>query len=192
MYGLSMSTITLILFFGAVLGLFLLYVFGVLYFYVSAKGNMSFVRTGIGGARAIVDGGTLVLPWLHKVIKVNHEVFHFESEDSLMRPFITSDGQSFKVWLFYYLYVPKDVDKVLAVASHLKEDEDYKPIASCLYGSEFSRVVREVIKEHSQKSILDNPEKIASLIRERINEECKGLFIGHVLHSLEITSIESC
>ena len=39
--------------------------------YKRASKDVSFVRTGFGGQKVIVDGGAIVLPILHEIIPVN-------------------------------------------------------------------------------------------------------------------------
>ena len=41
------------------------------WFYQRATGEVSLVRTGIGGRKVVIDGGVLALPYFHEVSRVN-------------------------------------------------------------------------------------------------------------------------
>ena len=40
-------------------------------FYQRATQEISLVKTGIGGRKIIIDGGTIAIPWFHEISKVN-------------------------------------------------------------------------------------------------------------------------
>ena len=41
------------------------------WFYERATNEVALVKTGIGGRRVIIDGGTLALPYFHEITRVN-------------------------------------------------------------------------------------------------------------------------
>jgi flotillin len=48
--------------------------------YRRASANMAFVRTGMGGAKKIKDGGCVVIPVVHQVIPVSLETMRLNVE----------------------------------------------------------------------------------------------------------------
>ncbi len=58
--------------------------------YRRASKELSFVRTGMGGQKVIINGGALVLPILHEVIPVNMNTLRLEvrraNEQALITP----------------------------------------------------------------------------------------------------------
>jgi flotillin len=48
--------------------------------YRKASANMAFVRTGMGGAKPILDGGAIVVPVIHQVIPVSLETMRLNVE----------------------------------------------------------------------------------------------------------------
>ncbi len=68
--------------------------------YRRATKEMSFVRTGMGGQKVIIDGGCLELPVFHDIILVNMQTLRLEvdrkqkdaliTKEKLMEPKVTS------------------------------------------------------------------------------------------------------
>src|SRR3954453_22675750 len=60
--------------------------------YRKASANMAFVRTGWGGAKPILDGGTFVVPVVHQVIPVSLETMRLNVERRGPHALITKDN----------------------------------------------------------------------------------------------------
>jgi len=59
--------------------------------YRRSSKEVSFVRTGFGGQRVVMNGGTLVLPVLHDIIPVNMNTLRLEVRRSNEQALITKD-----------------------------------------------------------------------------------------------------
>ena len=46
--------------------------------YERASREVSLVRTGLGGRKVVLDGGVIVLPYFHKVSRVNMQTMRLE------------------------------------------------------------------------------------------------------------------
>src|SRR5688500_17792218 len=60
--------------------------------YRKASANMAFVRTGMGGAKPILDGGAIVVPVIHQVIPVSLETMRLNVERRGTHALITKDN----------------------------------------------------------------------------------------------------
>ena len=60
--------------------------------YRRASKEVSFVRTGFGGQKVIMNGGALVLPVLHEVIPVNMNTLRLEVRRANEQALITNSG----------------------------------------------------------------------------------------------------
>ncbi|MBY0420808.1 MAG: hypothetical protein K2Q06_00790, partial [Parvularculaceae bacterium] len=59
--------------------------------YRRASKEVSFVRTGFGGQKVIVNGGALVFPVLHEIIPVNMNTLRLEVRRANEQALITKD-----------------------------------------------------------------------------------------------------
>ncbi len=81
-------------------------------FYQRASNEVALVKTGIGGRRVVIDGGTLAIPYFHEVARVNMQTIrmsvHCEGERSL----ITQDRLRVDVGAEVYVSVKPEEDAV--------------------------------------------------------------------------------
>jgi uncharacterized membrane protein YqiK len=73
--------------------------------YRRATKETSFVRTGFGGQKVIMNGGALVLPVLHDVIWVNMNTLRLEVLRSREQALITKDRMRVDVQAEFYVRV---------------------------------------------------------------------------------------
>lgn len=89
--------------------------------YRKAAADEAFVRTGMGGLRAIIDGGALVVPVVHDIIPVSLRTMRLDVERSGTNALITGDNLRADVTAEFYIKVQKDQDDVVAAATSLGE-----------------------------------------------------------------------
>src|SRR5207244_13185840 len=84
--------------------------------YRKAAANMAFVRTGMGGAKVIKDGGTIVFPVVHQVIPVSLETMRLNVERRGTSALITRDNLRVDLSAEVYINVQANCDVFLQVA----------------------------------------------------------------------------
>lgn len=89
--------------------------------YRRAPADEAFVRTGMGGAKPIVDGGALVIPVVHEVIPVSLATMKLVVERHGENALITGDNLRADVTAEFYIRVMKKAEDVLAAATSLGE-----------------------------------------------------------------------
>lgn len=89
--------------------------------YVRASSDRSFVRTGAGGGKAVIDGGALVISVVHETVPVSHKTMKIEVTRSGSDALITGDNLRADITSEFYIYVPKDENNVLMAASSMGE-----------------------------------------------------------------------
>lgn len=87
--------------------------------YHKASANMAFVRTGMGGARVIKDGGTIVLPVVHQVIPVSLQTMRLNVERRGPQALITRDNLRVDLSAEFYIKVQANADDILNAARSL-------------------------------------------------------------------------
>lgn len=89
--------------------------------YQKTKASEAFVRTGQGGARVIQDGGAVIIPFIHELIRVSLRTLKLEvareNEDAL----ITSDKLRADVRAEFFVRVNPEADAILQAARSLGE-----------------------------------------------------------------------
>src|SRR6187200_1724597 len=73
--------------------------------YRRASKEVSFVRTGFGGQKVIVNGGALVFPVLHEIIRVNMNTLRLEVSRAKQQALITRDRMRVDVQAEFYVRV---------------------------------------------------------------------------------------
>ncbi len=76
---------------GIVLAIFVAILFMITKLYIKTRADEAFVRTGMGGLKVVRDGGALVLPVIHQVVKVSLGTIRLEVERKGVEAFITFD-----------------------------------------------------------------------------------------------------
>ncbi|MEJ8473273.1 flotillin family protein [Roseibium algae] len=88
-------------------------------FYQRATREISLIRTGIGGRKVIMDGGTLVLPYLHDVARVNMQTLRLEVHRHGEAALITNDRLRVDVGVEFYVSVEPTEDAIARASQTL-------------------------------------------------------------------------
>lgn len=87
--------------------------------YRRATKEVSFVRTGFGGQKVILNGGALVLPVLHDTIPVNMNTLRLEVQRANQQALITRDRMRVDVMAEFYVRVKPTQDAIANAAQTL-------------------------------------------------------------------------
>lgn len=101
-------------------GIFIAVVVYLLYWlYQRSSKEISFVRTGLGGEKVILNGGALVLPIIHNITLVGMKTLRLEVRRAGSSALITKDRMRVEVVADFFLRVRPDRDSVAAAAQSL-------------------------------------------------------------------------
>jgi flotillin len=87
--------------------------------YVKTKASEAFVRTGLGGLKVIRDGGALVLPVVHQIVRVSLETIRLDVTRQGADALITSDKLRADIKAEFFVRVQPDDDAIKAAARSL-------------------------------------------------------------------------
>src|SRR5687768_15252620 len=87
--------------------------------YRKASANMAYVKTGMGGAAVIMDGGRLILPVIHQIIPVSLETMRLNVERRGTHALITKDNLRVDLSAEFYIKVQANDDDILQAARSL-------------------------------------------------------------------------
>ena len=101
-------------------GIFIAVVVYLLYWlYQRSSKEISFVRTGLGGEKVILNGGALVLPIIHNITLVGMKTLRLEVRRAGSSALITKDRMRVEVVADFFLRVRPDRESVAAAAQSL-------------------------------------------------------------------------
>ena len=75
------------------------------WFYERATNEVSLVRTGIGGRKVVIDGGTLAIPFFHEINRVNMQTIRMTVNRTGEASLITKDRMRIDVEASFYVRV---------------------------------------------------------------------------------------
>lgn len=87
--------------------------------YKRSSKEVSFVRTGFGGEKVILNGGAIVLPVLHEVIPVNMNTLRLEVKRATDQALITRDRMRVDVMAEFYVRVKPTAESIATAAQTL-------------------------------------------------------------------------
>jgi len=87
--------------------------------YVKTRASEAFVRTGMGGLKVIQDGGAIVLPVVHQVVRVSLETLRLVVERKGPDALITSDKLRADIRAEFFVRVQAVEDSIKAAARSL-------------------------------------------------------------------------
>ncbi|GAB1379547.1 flotillin family protein [Pararhodobacter aggregans] len=114
-----MAFTTLLTLVGAVLVFLLLLALVLGRLYRRATREVSLVKTGAGGKRVIMDGGTIVIPLLHEVNRVNMKTLRLEVKRDNEAALITKDRMRVDVGVEFYVSVSPTDEGIARAAQTL-------------------------------------------------------------------------
>ena len=89
------------------------------FFYRRSTKEVSFVRTGLGGQRVVVNGGAIVLPIIHDRTLVNMSTLRLEVRRAREQALITRDRMRVDVIAEFYVRVAPNPDAIAIAAQTL-------------------------------------------------------------------------
>jgi len=89
--------------------------------YRKTTANEAFVRTGMGKAKVVLDGGAFVVPIIHRVVPVSLETMRLDVERKGEDALITGDNLRVDIAAEFYIKVQPEADDILNAARSLGE-----------------------------------------------------------------------
>lgn len=89
------------------------------WFYERATNEVSLVKTGVGGRKVIIDGGTLTVPYFHEISRVNMQTIRMDVSRRNESALITKDRMRVDVGAEFYTSVVPEKDAIARAAQTL-------------------------------------------------------------------------
>lgn len=156
--------------------------------YKRSSKEISFVRTGMGGQRVILNGGALVLPILHEVIPVNMNTLRLEVRRANEAALITRDRMRVDVLAEFYVRV-QPTDESIANAAQTLGMRTMNPEAlKELVEGKFVDALRAVAAEMAMIELHEMRVDFVQKVQQVVSEDL--LKNGLELESVSLTGLD--
>ncbi len=156
--------------------------------YRRSSKEVSFVRTGFGGQRVIMNGGSLVLPVLHEIIPVNMNTLRLEVGRHQEQALITRDRMRVDVQAEFYVRVKPTVESIANAAQTLGRrtmtPQQLKELVEGKFVDALRAVAAEMAMEELHEKRVDFVQKVQSAVSEDILKN------GLELESVSLTGLD--
>ena len=115
--------------------------------YRRTSADQAFVRTGSGGKKVILDGGALVVPFLHRVIDINLKTMKLGVNPRGANALITKDNLRANVLAQFYIRVQADTEHILNAARSLGENSVNEDAVEMLVSEKLTSALRAIASQ---------------------------------------------
>jgi uncharacterized membrane protein YqiK len=156
--------------------------------YLRSSKERSFVRTGLGGQKVVLDGGAFVLPIVHDVIPVNMNTLRLEVTRGRDKALITRDRMRVDLMAEFYVRVAARPEAVAAAAQTLglrtMEPEQLKELVE----GKFVDALRTAAAEMTMEELHEKRGAYVRRVRETVAEDLTKN--GLELESVSLTQLD--
>ncbi len=183
-----MDFVSLAIIVGAVIG-FLVFVGLVLgRLYRRATREVSLVKTGAGGKRVIMDGGTIVVPLLHEISPVNMKTLRLEVQRSGEGALITKDRMRVDVGVEFYVSVNATEEGISRAAQTLGDRTFFVDQLRELIEGKLVDGLRAVAAQMTMDELHENRAEFVQEVQNAVSEDL--LKNGLELESVSLTALD--
>lgn len=183
-----MDFMTLVLIVAAVIG-FLVFVGLVLgRLYRRATREVSLVKTGAGGKKVIMDGGTIVVPLLHEISPVNMKTLRLEVARNGDGALITKDRMRVDVGVEFYVSVNATDEGISRAAQTLGDRTFFVDQLRELIEGKLIDGLRAVAAQMTMDELHENRAEFVQEVQNTVSEDL--LKNGLELESVSLTALD--
>lgn len=156
--------------------------------YRRASKEVSFVRTGFGGQKVIMNGGAMVLPVLHETIPVNMNTLRLEVRRANEAALITRDRMRVDVQAEFYVRVQPTVESIANAAQTLGIRTMDPSALKELVEGKFVDALRAVAAEMAMMELHEMRVDFVQKVQQVVSEDL--LKNGLELESVSLTGLD--
>lgn len=156
--------------------------------YKRSSKEVSFVRTGLGGQRVIMNGGALVFPVLHEIIPVNMNTMRLEVRRADEQALITRDRMRVDVLAEFYTRVQPTVESIANAAQTLGQRTMYPDALRELVEGKFVDALRAVAAEMAMEELHEQRVDFVQKVQLAVSEDL--LKNGLELETVSLTGLD--
>lgn len=156
--------------------------------YTRATKELTFVRTGLGGEKVIMDGGALVFPVLHEIIQVNMNTLRLVVVRKELNSLITKDKMRVDVQAEFYVRVGKTAEAIASAATTLGTKTMRPDELAKLIEGKFVDALRSVAASMEMGQLHEERKQFVSSVQEVVKVDLTKN--GLELESVSLTGLD--
>jgi uncharacterized membrane protein YqiK len=156
--------------------------------YHKAAADEAFVRTGVGGRRCIIDGGSIVVPVVHDIIPVSLRTFKLQIDRTGPDALITADFLRADVKAVFYIRVQKEERSIEQAATSLGSISGDAHSVQNLIQEKLVSALRTVAATQALHALNAKRAEFAEAVQKIVAEDLKPN--GLTLESVTISSLD--
>ena len=156
--------------------------------YTRASKELSFVRTGLGGQKVILNGGALVLPVIHEVIPVNMNTLKLDVHRAAEQALITRDRMRVDVTAEFYVRVQPTEESIANAAQTLGRKTIEPEALKDLVEGKFVDALRSVAAEMGMEELHEQRTLFVQKVQQAVSEDL--LKNGLELEAVSLTGLD--
>lgn len=185
---LPLESMLLLMGFGLVLLIIGMILLVVTRLYHRAPPDMAFVRTGLGGPKAIIDGGAVVVPLVHEVRWVSLSTMRIEVVREGREAVITKDNIRADITAEFYVRISKNAEAVITAATSLGMSAVNADAIKGLLEKKLESAVRSVAAQMTLTELLVNRDSFIEQISDHVTTDINSN--GLLLETVTISKFD--
>lgn len=157
-------------------------------FYRRASADQAFVRTGLGGSKVVLDGGTIVLPFFHRVLEINLKTMKLGVNPRGANALITHDNLRANVLAQFYIRVQADQEHILNAARSLGDSSVNAEAVEALVSEKLVSALRAIASQMDLFEIHTKRDEFAEKVKEHVKSDLEAN--GLLLESVTISELD--
>ena len=156
--------------------------------YERASREVSLVRTGLGGRKVVLDGGVIVLPYFHKVSRVNMQTMRLEVNRHGEQALITKDRLRVDVGVEFYVSVEPTEESIARASQTLGRRTFEADKLRDLIEGKLVDTLRSVAAQQTMDELHEGRGAFVKQVKSALTEEIRRN--GLELESVSLTALD--
>lgn len=156
--------------------------------YERARNEVALVKTGIGGRKVIIDGGTLAIPYFHEITRVNMQTIRMDVSRSGDSSLITKDRLRVDVGAEFYASVEPQPESIIRAAQTLGSRLFQPDQLKSLIDGMMIDALRAVAAQMTMDELHENRAEFVREVRETLADTLRRY--GLQLDSVSLTALD--
>ena len=156
--------------------------------YERASREISLVRTGLGGRKVVLDGGVIVLPYFHKVSRVNMQTMRLEVSRHGEQALITKDRLRVDVGVEFYVSVEPTEESIARASQTLGQRTFEADKLRDLIEGKLVDTLRSVAAQQTMDELHEGRGAFGKEVKSALTEEIRRN--GLELESVSLTALD--
>nr|WP_133774650.1 flotillin domain-containing protein [Enterovirga rhinocerotis] len=176
--------------FPAVIGLIAIIGIGVVLatLYTRSTRDQAYVRTGLGGQKVVLDGGSVVLPIFHSIARVNLKTLRLEVRRGENDALITKDRMRVDIGAEFYVRVKPDASSIALAAQTLGDRTNNAEELRLLIEAKFVDGLRSVAATMNLDGLQEQRADFVKAVQEAVGADLQSN--GLELESVSLTRLD--